>query len=571
MRRVLLLALAILALAVAAAAAAIWSNDLILSIYGYRSPMRGDLPLTEGSSNPLASQVVLVLVDGLRYDTSLQMPYLHLLRQQAAHAVLHSSPPSSAQTAWTTIVSGAVPEINDAPLFDHSTEWIAPIAVDDLFAVANRSGLTGGIAGSQAWSKLVPSNSLYTQFFADPTDPASDRRVTENALVFLNEFKPNFLLVHLVQVDAAGRQHGAASAEYGQAAVQCDEEIRRLAEQMDLRRSVLLVTSSYGYLDSGGRGGEEAVLLRTPFVMAGRNVLPGDYGEIRAVDLAPTVAALLGTPVPSSAQGRIQTSMLTMDAVDRAEKLVLLATQRVRLGSMYLYSIGQGQLQETAQGDMLVAVSSLQVKNYESAAELAALSVEQTDREMLQARRARVWGERTQRGIPLSLLVVILTWALWRNRSTRELWSMLAAGMAATLYHVLLVQEGRLYSFSDLPAEGLAATLEPSLQRAILSLGAGAMIVTWRAWREKERSAFDVLMRAYGYAGLLLALIAVAIGVFAWYNGPRFDWHLPSFAIAYVQFVALIQAMLTAAIAIPMPFAVVALQRILLAITDRYA
>jgi len=485
--------------------------------------------------------------------------------------MLRLSPPSSAQTAWTTIVSGAGPEISDAPLFDHSMEWIAPIAVDDLFAVADRSGLTGGIAGSQAWKMLVPPNSLYTQFFADPADPASDRRVIDNALVFLNEFQPNFLLVHLKQVDATGRQHGAASPEYGQAAVLCDQEIRRLAEQMDLRSSVLLVASSYGYLDSGGRGGEETVLHRTPFVMAGRNVLPGDYGEIRAVDLAPTVAALLGTPVPSSAQGRIQTSMLTMDAVDKAEKLVLLATQRVRLGSMYLYSIGQGQLQETAQGDMLVAVSSLQVRNYVSAAELAALAVEQTDREMLQARRARVWGERTQRGVPLSLLAVIMAWALWRKRSTRALWSMLAAAVAAGLYHVLLVQEGSLYSFSDLPANGLAATLEPSLLRAALSLCAGAVIVTWRAWQEKERSAFDLLMRTYGYAALLMALLAVATGTFAWYNGPRFDWHLPSFTIAYVQFVTLTQAMFTAVAAIPMPIAVVVVQRLLLAFTDRYA
>ena len=164
----------------------------------------------------------------------------------------------------------------------------------------------------------------------------------------------------------------------------------------------------------------------------------------------------------------------------------------------------------------------------------------------------------------------LLAVTLWRKRSTRAIWSTLAAAAAAALHHVLFMQEGRLYSFSDVPANGLGATLEPSLQRAALSLCAGAVIVAWRAWREKERSAFDVLMRTYRYAALLLALLAVAIGTFAWYNGPRFDWHLPSFGIAYIQFVTLVQAMFTALIAVPLPIAVVIVQRLLLAITDRY-
>ncbi len=571
MRKVLIFILSVLALISVVVGAYVWLNDLVISLYGYRSPLKGTPPPTEDLARPLTSQVVLVVIDGLRQDTSLQMPNLNLLRQQAAHATLTAIPPSNALTAWTTMVSGAGPEINDAPTFDPSLEWISPIAVDHLFAAANRAGLHSGIAGSLRWEKLIPPELLYTRFFVDAGNAAADEQVIDNALVFLKEFQPDFLLVHLQQVDEAGQKHGANSVEYREAAARCDEYIGSLVENMNLRRSVLLVVSSFGHLDAGGHGGDETVLLNTPFVMTGQNVLPGDYGEVRQSDITPTIAALLGTPVPSAAQGSMQVSMLTMDAVDRAEKLVALASQRARLGSIYLYSIGQGPLRETAEGDMLVAVSSLQVKNYESAAELASLSVQQTDKEMVRARRSQIWKERTERAVPLAAVVLVFLWILWLSRSTRTALSLATAMLAVTTYHALFLWQGNRYSFTNIPTEGLAATFAPSLQRAVAAVGIGALLIVWREWAQRERSAFAVVMRTYGYAGLQLYLIALAIGVCSWWNGSQFTWYLPSFTIAYVQFAALMQAMLVGMLAIVLPIPVVVLQRVLLAVSARYS
>jgi hypothetical protein len=571
MRRVFLLVAAIIALLSVAVTAFVWVNDLVDSIFGYRSPLRGTPTHTEGTHRPLVSQVVLVLIDGLRYDTSLQMPHLNALRQSGAHAKLTAEPPSNAQTAWTAIVSGAGPELNGAPLFDHSLEWVQPIAVDHLFAAIRRAGLESGISGPRHWEKLVTPELLYTRYFADDPAAAADERVVDNALVFLREFDPAFLLVHLQQLDAAGRMHGGKSEEYRRAALRCDEFVSILSANVDMRRSAVVIVSSFGHLDGGGHGGDEAVTLITPFVMAGRNILPGDYGEISQTDLAPTIAALLGTPVPSGAQGRMQLDMLTMNAVDRAEKLVSLAGQRVRLASMYRYSIGQGPLGETAEGDMLVALSSLQVKNYESAAELGSLSVQEADKEMAQARRARIWEERAQRLAPLSALVLILAWVLWGGRSTELAWSTLAAASAAALYHVLFLRQGYVYSFSRTPAEGLAATLEPSIRRATIALSMGALVVLWRTWCERERSALVVVLRTYGYAALQLYFTGLLVGACAWWNGLHFGWYIPSFTVGYVHFAALMQTMLIAALAIPMPIAVAILQRSLLLITDRYS
>jgi len=571
MRKACLITLSIASLFCIVTAAYIWVNTLVNSIYGYRTPLKGLPPLTEDMTSPLTSQVVLVLVDGLRYDTSLQMPYLNSLRQRGAFAKLISTPPSSYQSAWTALISGASPEINDAPFFAPDYELIRPITVDHIFAALDRAGLTSGIAGFYWWDRLVPQDLLYTRYYVTTEGNAADKLVIEHALRFLDEFRPNFLLVHLRQVDAAGHKYGASSSEYQQAALRCDDYIRQLATSMDLKRSVLIIVSSHGHLDQGGHGGDEAGVLNTPFVMVGENVLSGNRDVVLQTDLAPTIATLLGAPVPSTAQGNARLDMLRTGSVDKAQKWVAMANQRVRIGNIYLYSIGQGPLSETIEGDMLVARSSLQVRNYESAYELARLAVEQTNQEMQLARHSRIQHERDRRAVPIAMASLLPLFVIWRKRSRQLAWSLLAALLATLAYHALFCLQGNVYSFSRIPDAGLAATLTPNLTRAAIALVAGGLIITWRTWRERERSIFALTMRTYSYALLQLYFIGLIIAFCTWLNGPRFTWYIPDLTIAYVHFVTLLQALLVAAMSILLPIAIIILQRGLLALSDWHA
>jgi hypothetical protein len=212
----------------------------------------------------------------------------------------------------------------------------------------------------------------------------------------------------------------------------------------------------------------------------------------------------------------------------------------------------------------------LEVRNYPSASELASLSIQQADREMSEGRQARMWTERSQLGLPLAASILLLVFLLWRSRGVDTAWTVAAAVLATGLYHVLFLRAGNVYSFSHIPVEGLAATLEPSLRRAAAALGAGSLLIVGRTWQQKNRSAFNVAMRGYGYAALQAYLIALLVGVCAWWNGLRFRWYLPDFTIAYLHFAALMQLMLTALLAIPLPIGIAVLQRVLLAITDGY-
>jgi hypothetical protein len=258
--------------------------------------------------------------------------------------------------------------------------------------------------------------------------------------------------------------------------------------------------------------------------------------------------------------------MLKMGELESAENWVALARQRVRIGNVYLGSIAGGALRETAEADMLVAISSLEVRNYKSAAELARLSVQETTQEMAQARSARIWRERWSRAGPLALAVLVPLLLLWPRRSRRLFWSVLAALLAAAIYHVLFVQQDNTYSFSRVPAGGLAATLTPSLQRAAVALCAGAIFVLWQAWRDQESSVFAVILRTYGYAALQLYCISLVVSACTFWNGWQFGWYLPNFTVAYVHLAVLMQFMAVAVLAIPLPFLTVLLRRGLLAL-----
>jgi len=260
--------------------------------------------------------------------------------------------------------------------------------------------------------------------------------------------------------------------------------------------------------------------------------------------------------------------MLPMQIADKAEKLLALAEQHLRIGNIYLYSIGQGTLTQAVEGDLLVAQSSMAVKNYESAAELAALSAEQADREITAARRNRLQSERLARAPVVAAAVLVPLWLAWVRRSRRLAWNVLAALLAAGLYHALFLWQGGIYSFSRIPASGLAATLDSGLRRAAFSLAAGGLLVALWMWHERQRSPLEVIRSSYVYSLAVLWWIGLPLAACTWRSGLRFTWYIPNLTQVFVQFAALEQGMLTAALAIVLPLPVLIVQRVLLALSD---
>ena len=93
-----------------------------------------------------------------------------------------------------------------------------------------------------------------------------------------------------------------------------DDHLREIAATLDFGRDTLLVVSDHGQIDRGGHGGQDPIALVEPFVLVGAGVKPGSYGDVNQVDVAPTLAVLLGANIPATAQGRVRTEMLALTA-----------------------------------------------------------------------------------------------------------------------------------------------------------------------------------------------------------------------------------------------------------------
>ena len=51
-----------------------------------------------------------------------------------------------------------------------------------------------------------------------------------------------------------------------------------------------------------------------------RGCKPGSYGDVQQVDVAPTLAVLLGAAIPATAQGRVLSEMLALQPSDHGRR-----------------------------------------------------------------------------------------------------------------------------------------------------------------------------------------------------------------------------------------------------------
>ncbi len=537
-----------LLLVASAGGAGLWILHALAAFQSYHPSMRVQPRPAGQPTTPLAPQAVLVIVDGLRQDAVADMPTLALLQRQGAAARSLVRTPSFSQPTWTTLVSGAWPELNGAASFNAPENAIQPIAVDHIFAAARRAGLTTALAGSSWWAKMIPEDELDARFFVDNTTAEGDQQTAEAALRFLANFHPSLTVIHFGHVDKAGHDAGAVGVAYREAAAQVDDHLRDILQGLDLSRTVLIVTADHGHVDRGGHGGSDAEVVYVPFVATGEAVVPGDYGTIAQADVAPTISAILGAPLPRASQGIVRFEMLRADLPKRVEVEIDAAQQRRDLANLYMPSIGQGSLSDTAMGDVEVALSSLQVENLESAYSLARIATDRIDQEMADARQQRIQVERGWR-LPVAVLAIVLPLVVLILRGRRRgLWLFVAAAVTQVVYTGMYLGQGGRYSISG--ATGVRESIVGMAQCIALASAAGALIVLWRLIREHEGSVLGVIASSLGYSLLTIYLLGAQVAVAYWLNGFRVTWYLPNLSVAFWQLTSLGQVIAMAAVGI---------------------
>jgi hypothetical protein len=526
MKRSLSITLGILALLVMAAVAYFWATGLMASLYAYRSPLHSSPPAPgQPVGQPDTRRVVFVLIDALRNDTSrnLQvMPFLNELRQRGAQATMHSRPPSYSEPGYTVLLTGAWPDVSDGPTINLDYAQIPTFTQDDLFSAAHRAGLKTAVSGYDWFQKLIPQNAVNASFYTPGEDQAADRQVVDEALPWLKDGGYQLVLIHIDQVDYAGHHEGGPQdPRWDAAATRADNLLREIAATLDLNKDTMLVVSDHGQIDQGGHGGQDPIVLLEPFVLAGAGVKPGNYGDVNMVDVAPTLAALLGTDIPASSQGHVRTGMLNLPPEKLAAIQSQLEAQQAQLVQAYQTAIGQ-----------TVAV------------QLGADTVAVHQVALDAARAARLRSERLPRSILALAGLLIPALVLIRYRSRVVLW-LLGGGVLYVLLFNLryAVLDRRTYSLSS-----VTGATDLILYCAITA--ALALLIAWLVVMVGQKAfrtgAGQTASLSLGLALVTIYLLALPVLWSFFLNGALVTWTLPDFASTFLAFLSLIQILIVA-------------------------
>ncbi|MBI4510878.1 MAG: alkaline phosphatase family protein [Deltaproteobacteria bacterium] len=268
-------------------------------------PALAMIPPVLGHAPPrLAKRVVLFILDGLRLDTSYGRPFLGRLRSRGIDAQADSHFPTLSRPNYTSIATGVEPRWSGV----RTNDYKGRVPLDSIMARARAQGLRVSFIGE--------NSSEFPRMFSPELDegivtpwPGGIQRSAESALSRGDEL----VILIFDEIDSVGHALGAASPEYREAVRRVDQSLGALIDKLDFTRDAVVVVADHGHVDKGGHGGLEPEAVTVPLVLAGAGIDPGAMiVGARLIDVAPTIAALLGLPAPGHAFGRTLTTALAI-------------------------------------------------------------------------------------------------------------------------------------------------------------------------------------------------------------------------------------------------------------------
>ena len=261
------------------------------------------------------SKVILVLSDGLRYDTAAaSMGYLgHLVEAKLASLYkVTGELPSLSRPMYETIHTG----------LPASTHGIVANVVVRCSTKPNLFHLTHAAGKKTAAAAYFWFSELYNR---SPFNPIEDREVDNESLaiqhgrfytqdefpdielfatagMLVRRFNPDYLLVHPMGMDYAGETYGANSSEYRNHAIRQDRWLAPYLTEWMERDYDILVTADHGMNADGQHGGTTAEVREVPlYIIKPAEIGLGDTGEtVSQLQIAPTICKLLELEIPNT-------------------------------------------------------------------------------------------------------------------------------------------------------------------------------------------------------------------------------------------------------------------------------
>ncbi|EJF90454.1 alkaline phosphatase family protein [Bartonella tamiae] len=245
------------------------------------------------------SKLILIVLDGLRYDTARQcLGYLEakVSAQQAQCTAINCELPAISRPLYETILTGRTP-------LDHgivSNAITRKSNENSIFSLARKANLKTAAAAYHWVSELyvkTPFNPIEDRLLINSHEPIQygmfywqddypDSHLFADAEMLIKCFNPDFLMLHPMNIDDAGHKYGGNSINYRNAARKASDLLANYLPLWLDKEYKIIITSDHGMSDEGNHGGPELSETKVPFYNLGFQINePVNLAQIQIADL----------------------------------------------------------------------------------------------------------------------------------------------------------------------------------------------------------------------------------------------------------------------------------------------
>lgn len=295
------------------------------SVTSYQSEYAVEAETPAGEA--LTERLVFVVLDGVRVDAAAGMPHLQALAGRGASGIAMTELPSLSNPGRATLSTGAPPEVHGVT---NNTRF-SPPPVDSIFSKAKQQSIPVTVYGSYFWKKAFGASLDASRAYSFDKElgpsPDAERLIAwqnetcEEMVSTLRSAESGLIVAGLTATDEAGHDFGGQSAEYLSVVAAADACLGRLTDTLDSPETTFVVVADHGHIQrrgQGGHGGKELEVISTPLVLAGKAITQSSGWTARQLDVAPTISALLGLPLPANNEGTVLWEALDLTEAQRS-------------------------------------------------------------------------------------------------------------------------------------------------------------------------------------------------------------------------------------------------------------
>lgn len=270
---------------------------------------------------PKAKHVVWIGLDGWgAYSMEkADMPVTKQFMKDGSYTLKKRSVlPSSSALNWASMFMGACPELHGYTTWGSKTPELPSRELNQhgifptVFQLYRDANPTAEIGLVHDWEgiKYVVDTLAFSYHEQGPDYTANPEALTEMAVKYITEKKPNLFAVIYDNPDHVGHEAGHDTPEYYAKLKELDGDIAKIVEAVEragmMDETVFVVTGDHGGIEKG-HGGMTMMEMETPFIIAGKSIKKGycfDDVSMMQFDCASTLAKLLGLTQPQVWIGR---------------------------------------------------------------------------------------------------------------------------------------------------------------------------------------------------------------------------------------------------------------------------